>query len=1075
MKDFFISYNKADKAWAQWIAWQLEKAGYETIIQEWDFVAGSNFAFEMDKATKGYKRTIAVLSPDYLNSKFASAEWMQRFAEDPVGENRLLIPVRVRECELTGLLSTIVHVDLVGLGKEEAVRDLIEKIRKSLNQVGRVPIEEPFFPGDLKQAEPVYPGAILKFNQNKFDLITNIPQNHNPDFVGRQEALIKIKEGFQNDNKGIIIQVITGLGGLGKTQLAIEYSYRFSTNYDIIWWARGEQPSFLAADFIELAKKLNLSLKDDNSFEGITKAVCNWLQTHERWLLVFDNVKTYQDIATFLPVGLSGHILVTSQNPNWDSAMRIPLKPFSKEEAIEYFEKKLNVEEMESAAELADELGFLPLALSLAQAYIDSNGRNCKYYLKLFKTRSKELLNTMPSDNFTKTIGNTWDIAIKAIKKQSPGSEAILRICSFLAPDYIPVSLFTGGYFLFDTKLRKIFNDEIKVNDAIAIIKRYSLVDIHNDNLVMHRLVQVAIRNKLSKREQKSILKLVTKLIDNSLDFLNPRAVWGHIVSIANHIENVGVSSNVLVEVAVKTATYLNHQNDYIIAANLLEEILTMKNINDKQRLKLLRALSANLSNVGEFKKSLTYSIQMVKMIDKFTPASEVAYILSTLGQNYFLTGEIDNSKSTLQAAKKIYENQILIAETKKDDHMLFSLIYDYSDVLVTLGKASENEESIKFFMEAIQHCTNALRIGEKLCDNRSISSLLLKFYNNMALAYYGTGEYEIGIKICKKALKLFVEDNHIEDANIATLYERMALLMEATGKYEETKKYYKLAIDYFNQKQDFRYHEVYVLRKLGEANITLENYQEAINNYSQIIEKSIIEANDLFRRGLAYGCLEMYDEALKDLNKAIELSPNEWEYYNMRSAVYESLKKYEDALGDCNSMVNLQPNNAESYSIRACLYRLMKQFDPAIMDINKAIEFTQNEWKYYAIRGSIYEDSKRYDAALEDCNTMISLQPDNAESYNARANTYKLMEQYDLARLDIDKALQIDPCYGWTYSTLAEICSELGDDEGFYTNIELALKNSAEVWVLLDDRAYTNYKEQARFKELLARYKKEQ
>src|SRR3954447_2750438 len=101
--DFFISYTGADAAWAEWIAVQLEDAGYRTVIQLWDFAPGSNFVFEMKKAAAAAARTIAVLSPRYLKSEFAQAEWAAAFAADPGGKQRKLVPVRIEEFPLTGI------------------------------------------------------------------------------------------------------------------------------------------------------------------------------------------------------------------------------------------------------------------------------------------------------------------------------------------------------------------------------------------------------------------------------------------------------------------------------------------------------------------------------------------------------------------------------------------------------------------------------------------------------------------------------------------------------------------------------------------------------------------------------------------------------------------------------------------------------------------------------------------------------------------------------------------------------------------------------------------------------------
>ncbi len=151
-RDFFVSYNSADRGWAEWIAWQLEEAGYTTVLQAWDFVPGSNFVVEMDRAAKAAKRTIAVLSPDYVAASFPQPEWGAAFAQDPEGLKRKLVPLRVRECEVTGLLGQIVYVDLVGLDEDTARARLLEGVRERLK-----PLEAPSFPGGAPHAEPGAP------------------------------------------------------------------------------------------------------------------------------------------------------------------------------------------------------------------------------------------------------------------------------------------------------------------------------------------------------------------------------------------------------------------------------------------------------------------------------------------------------------------------------------------------------------------------------------------------------------------------------------------------------------------------------------------------------------------------------------------------------------------------------------------------------------------------------------------------------------------------------------------------------------------------------------------------------
>lgn len=152
-KDFFISYNKADKAWAEWIAWQLEAEGFSVIIQAWDFLPGSNFVLDMHKAAEQARRTIAVLSQDYLDAVYTQPEWAAAFVQDPEGIKGTLIPVRVRDCKMKGLLKAIVYIDFIGLEERIARQALLTGVRYKRSK----PLKPPSFPGTDK---PKFPGTL---------------------------------------------------------------------------------------------------------------------------------------------------------------------------------------------------------------------------------------------------------------------------------------------------------------------------------------------------------------------------------------------------------------------------------------------------------------------------------------------------------------------------------------------------------------------------------------------------------------------------------------------------------------------------------------------------------------------------------------------------------------------------------------------------------------------------------------------------------------------------------------------------------------------------------------------------
>ncbi len=211
--DFFISYRTADEGWAIWIAWHLEKAGYSTLVQAWDFRPGQNFVNKMQRGATDCERTVAILTPNYFESGFTKAELYAAFAQDPIGEKGLLLPVRVEECDVEGLLGQIIYVNLVGLEQSEALERLLAGVKKTRAK----PTNAPKYPGEKAADEvppPVFPGL---------PAIWNVP-SRNPHFTGRQEVLDGVRANLADGGAAALTQpaAIHGLGGVGKTQLAIE-------------------------------------------------------------------------------------------------------------------------------------------------------------------------------------------------------------------------------------------------------------------------------------------------------------------------------------------------------------------------------------------------------------------------------------------------------------------------------------------------------------------------------------------------------------------------------------------------------------------------------------------------------------------------------------------------------------------------------------------------------------------------------------------------------------------------------------------------------------------------------------
>ncbi|GHO96092.1 hypothetical protein KSF_061400 [Reticulibacter mediterranei] len=217
LRDFFISYAAADRSWAEWIAWQLEEAGYTTVIQVWDFLPGRNFISEMNAAVKTARRTIAIISPEYLSSAFTQSEWTTTFQRDPTGSQGLLIPVVVEPSDVSGFLGSIVYVNLVGLDKLSARAQLLASIGNTRSK----PKTAPVFPGSSarsgKDSEPPFP---VQDTHQLFDVFVKSGFPYIT-YVEREDfGLLKLS--LAQPGRGVIIEGPSGVGKTTALKKAIE-------------------------------------------------------------------------------------------------------------------------------------------------------------------------------------------------------------------------------------------------------------------------------------------------------------------------------------------------------------------------------------------------------------------------------------------------------------------------------------------------------------------------------------------------------------------------------------------------------------------------------------------------------------------------------------------------------------------------------------------------------------------------------------------------------------------------------------------------------------------------------------
>lgn len=661
-KDFFISFNRADRAWAEWVAWQLEEAGHTTVLQTWDFRPGGNFVLDMQGATAEAARTVAILSPDYLGARFTQPEWAAAFAQDPTGERGLLVPVVVRESKLEGLWPQIVHIDLVGMSEAQARAALLAGVRR-----GRAkPEEEPEFPADAARSierRPRFPGALPP--------VWNVPHNRNPHFTGREEFLEALSESLASGQPAALAQAIHGLGGVGKTQLATEFAYRNSHRYEVVWWVRAEEPATLASDYARLAEKLGLPEAHEANQGLIVEAVRRWLEQHGGWLLVFDNANRGDEIRDYLPRGTTGHVIVTSRDRDWSGvAHPLRVKEMPRDESVEFLLKRTSQTDAASAALLADELGDLPLALEQAGAYIDATAETLASYLELFREHHARLLSRgTPSTNYPATVATTWDISFAEVRRQSPVSEDLINLCAFFAPDAIPLQVIRDGAESLPEALAAAVSDPFALNDALAPLLRYALAERRGQTLSIHRLVQAVLREHLTEHERKQWAVRAAWVLNKAFPGSHDVLVWltystlvPHGLAVAEHTREFTEAFVPVSHIFNELGIYLRTLGDFAQAKSAYEQSLALLELaggdSDAALEGTLSNLGIVLGELGDLDGALDCQQRALEISIKIygEEHEQVAISLNNLGTVLHRRGDLAGARAQFERAIKIIE-----------------------------------------------------------------------------------------------------------------------------------------------------------------------------------------------------------------------------------------------------------------------------------------------------------------------------------------------------------------------------------------------------------------------------------
>jgi tetratricopeptide (TPR) repeat protein len=445
----------------------------------------------------------------------------------------------------------------------------------------------------------------------------NVPQR-NKNFTGRGDILGVLRQGLSSSVAVVLPHALQGMGGVGKTAVAVEYAHRYRSEYELVWWVSADQPALVQSSLAALATHLGLPPVTASGIEGAAQATLDALRRGEpfkRWLLIYDNADQPEDLNDVIPRG-PGDVLITSRNHRWQSVVEtVSVDVFERAESVEFLDKR--VPGGLSAADanaLASELGDLPLALEQAGALQAETGMSVEEYLRLLKEQVADIMSEGKSPDYPLSMTAAWKLSVQTLAGHQPEAVTLLRCCAFFGAEPIPRDLLPrGAQALMAVPLGELLADPIKLARAIGELGRFALIKIDGRTIVIHRLIQALLRDELDAEERRSYqdqahLVLAMGAPRNP----NDNRLWPRYAALVAHAQSSRVEQSGNAEVrrfALDLVRYLynsgDQENARLFAERFIEAWSPDTNPKDPQLLLARQHLGNVLRSLGRYEEAL--------------------------------------------------------------------------------------------------------------------------------------------------------------------------------------------------------------------------------------------------------------------------------------------------------------------------------------------------------------------------------------------------------------------------------------------------------------------------------------
>ena len=645
----------------------------------------------------------------------------------------------------------------------------------------------------MSDPKPPGPGVFSVSSTPPTAQVWSVPYARNAHFTGREEELADLQRALSSDQVARHVQVISGLGGVGKTQLALEYVHRNRDAYKLIWWINADEPATLALGYARLAPHLGMQIPEGMSLDDIRHAIRRRLDARGDWLLVFDNVAGADDIRNYIPLERTGHVIITSRNPNWESVARtLALRPMKRVDSVQFLLHRSGMTKPDTAVGmLAQALGDLPLAMEQAAACIERTRMDFAGYLKRFETHWAELLGEVrASAEYPDSVEMTWQINFRQLQEEAPEAADLLNLVSFLGPDAIPRSLLQAGAPVLPETMALVVVDDLRLSAAIEALRTYSLVEDDGKVMSIHRLVGTLVRDRLSEGEREIWAEAAIKMVAQAFKFDTlDLSSWDrcaellpHALAAAWHAEANRIAPRATITVLDDAGRYLHKRAQFQEAKGLLERAMALASVFYGESHPQVSSIANNLGRVqielGNLEDAKQCFEQSMK-IDQQVYGQEDPR-LAAVFNNY---GVVLQQSGDSEGARQQFEWALMMYRTHygPDHPKVAAIINNLGYVLGTAGDLAAGK----------QHFEQALALArESYGDAHPNVGLILI---NLGMVQRLTGEVPAARANLERALDICESVNGPGHPTVAracghlgAVLQDLKLLPAARGYYEQ-------------------------------------------------------------------------------------------------------------------------------------------------------------------------------------------------------------------------------------------------------------------------------------------------